>query len=254
MKLAACYNAFNGTELLEGSVQQIRDQVDELIIVMNVVSNYGEAIKVEDAERIHHVAEKHKGSLIMFSPERDMPATHNSRVRVDKRIVEARRLKCDYFFLSAEDHYYDPEEFAKAKRYIEDHPDIDVSLTKMYTYYKKPQWQLDIIEDYFMPLFMKIGRYTKPSVSPYPYRTDPAVRIEPVERFHVFDESEIMMHHFSMVRKDMESKLRNAQAKGNWKHNHLEQFKRYSIDSNEGIKYFKGARVKEVENRFKIYV
>ena len=41
MKLGACYNVFDGEELLEASILSIRDSVDFIVIVYQTVSNFG---------------------------------------------------------------------------------------------------------------------------------------------------------------------------------------------------------------------
>ena len=41
MKLGVSYNIFDGEELLEGSIKQIRQHVDHISVVYQVVSNFG---------------------------------------------------------------------------------------------------------------------------------------------------------------------------------------------------------------------
>jgi len=42
MKLAAIYNVWDGVELLHGSIECIKDHVNQIIIVWQNVSNIGE--------------------------------------------------------------------------------------------------------------------------------------------------------------------------------------------------------------------
>ena len=41
MKLGACYNVFDGEELLEASIISIRDNVDFVVVVYQTISNFG---------------------------------------------------------------------------------------------------------------------------------------------------------------------------------------------------------------------
>ena len=41
MKLGVSYNIFDGEELLEGSIKQIKDQVDYISVVYQTISNFG---------------------------------------------------------------------------------------------------------------------------------------------------------------------------------------------------------------------
>ena len=43
MRLGACYNVFDGHELLEWSVRSIREEVCHIVVVYQTVSNFGEA-------------------------------------------------------------------------------------------------------------------------------------------------------------------------------------------------------------------
>lgn len=253
MKLAACYNVFNGTELLKGSIDQISAFVDEIILLVNLKSNYGEPISAESLSLVHKIQSSSNARLIWHTPSKD--PIQNARDRFDARINLARELECTHFFISAEDHYYNSFEFERAKQFMIDSPEIDVSLTGMYTYYKKPTWQITPCEEYYMPFIMKLGQYTKSDATPYVYKTDPGVRVSPAEKIHLFSKDQIMMHHYSMVRKNILSKFRNAQSRSNWQEkirNHIREFENYDVVLNPGISYFKGRKVQIVPNYFNI--
>ena len=42
MKLGACYNVFDGEELLESSILSIKDNVDYVVVVYQSISNFGQ--------------------------------------------------------------------------------------------------------------------------------------------------------------------------------------------------------------------
>jgi hypothetical protein len=63
-----------------------------------------------------------------------------------------------------------------------------------------------------------------------------------------------MMHHYSMIRQDIEGKFRNAAASIRWKPEQVERFIReynnYDLSNNEGISYFQGRRIEVVDDLF----
>jgi hypothetical protein len=254
MKLIALYNVFNTPELLKQSIEQIKPYVDEIILCYSTHSHYGEEIPEKTTKLLKSLKDVH---LLPFTPDVRRQPHDNSKAKVKLRLELAKGLGATHFILLAEDHYYKPQEFKEAKEFIENNPNIDVSLTSMYTYFKKPTWQIFPIEDYYMPFICKLYKNTRPSLGTYPYRTDPSVRVEPAHRFHLFKEKEIMLHHFSMVRSNIEDKFRNAAASSNWKPRmaqFIDDYDNYDIEENFGVKYFKSRKIKEVENYFSISV
>ncbi|MCK4521955.1 MAG: hypothetical protein KAU20_05240 [Nanoarchaeota archaeon] len=252
MKLAALYTVWNGLELLEGSIEQIQDHVDEIIICWQEVSNKGER-----SEQIIQFLERFNGTnikLIEFTHNPKINTKQNEILKHNLMIQAARSLECSHFFLSATDHFYDPEEFCNAKM-ITAHQGYDVTFTKMFTYYKKPTWQLQPIEDYHMPFICRIHPSTHIARIPgYPVKIDPSIQITPHDHHLVFAQEQIMMHHFSMIREDIENKFRNAAASIRWKPIQIQQYisEYKAADIGDEIAYFGGRKLILVDNRFKI--
>lgn len=250
MKLAACYTVFNACELLEKSIKQIYDNVDHVIIAYQDDSNVGGLISYSDLSYIKRLSRLDKVKIIKFYPDLSLNPKVNELNKHQLLLDKAKELNCSHFFLSATDHFYKTNEFIKAKEIAKDY---DVTSTKMYTYYKDPSWQLEPIEDYQMPFICKIYPHTKFDKTKYHIVVDPSVRINTRDKFYEFNESEIMMHHYSMVRDDINSKFDNAAAAQNWKHKipeHIEEFKNAKLG--DKISYFGGRKLIEVDNFFKI--
>jgi len=249
MKLAALINAFNNTSMLLSAVESIRGKVDLIIISASTHSHYGKEITNIDKERIESI----KGvELIWFKPKIGVTPHENSKNKVQQRIEKAKDMGCSHFLLMAEDHFYTDKQFQWAKKSIETY-DPDITLSKMYTYYKHPTWQLYPIEDYFMPFICKLYADTLVTTLPYPYKVDPSVRVKPSESFLEFHEDELMLHHFSMVRDSIYEKLNNSAASQNWRDTiseKIREYEHYDLKENKGIKYFKGRKVKLVDNYF----
>jgi len=255
MKLSACYSAFNACELLKGSIEQIYNHVDVIIISAQSVSNTGNKILEKDFEYITDVYAMDKVHIIEFKPDLKLNPKVNERAKLQQRIDYAKKLGCTHYFGAATDHFYKEHEFIYAKnKCIE--MDVDVTLTNMFTYFKEPTYQLKPIEDYLCPFICKIYPNTKVvSSNNYKVVVDPSVRIEPADSFYVFKQHEIMLHHYSMVRESIGSKFNNAAAAQNWKHKipkFIEEYNNAKVG--DLITYFKGRKLIEVPNYFNINI
>ena len=251
MKTAAFYTVFNSCELLSASIRQIEAHVDKVFICYQTVSNTGERINPKDIFYINEANENFNSRLIHYVTKNVNPK-ENERRKLQLMLDFAKDY--DAFVLLAADHFYKPEEFKNAKDFLAKNR-FDVSLTKMFTFYKYPTWQLEPIEAYYMPFICRINADTKVSVDRWPYVVDPSVKVGPVRSFHEFKESEFMLFHYSMIRDDISSKFRNAAAAQNWpdKIEAFEnEFKNYDIKENVGVSYFGGRKIKVVKNYFNL--
>jgi hypothetical protein len=99
-----------------------------------------------------------------------------------------------------------------------------------------------------MPFIHKLNKDTKISAKPYNFLTDPSVNVEPRENLHVFDETEIILHHYSMLRTDIKKKFLNAAGSDRWK---KEDFNTYLTEwenakVGDSIKYFDNRIIIEI--------
>ena len=253
MRLAAMYTLWNGLELLEKSIEQIYDDVDEIILCWQLFSNKGEKSN-EILDFIKRFEQDPKFHLLEFIPDLKVNTKQNERDKLQMRIDYAKKLKCTHFFSAACDHYYVPHEFRWAKKECES-KGYETTFTRMATYYKHPTWKLEPIEDYFMPFICKL--YESTTVirsSNYHVKVDPSIQISPSNNPHVFGVGKILMHHFSMIREDMQNKFRNAAASIRWK---PKQITRFIIEYDNAklgdqISYFQKRKIVEVPNIFDI--
>jgi len=222
MKLAALYTVWNGLELLEKSIEQIDHEVDFIVICYQKTSNKGEYChNVEDFVRSFHDS---KITIIEFQPDLHKNTKQNEIEKHNKLIDAAKLLGASHYFFSATDHFYNRTEFNQAKNECEK-GGYDVTFTRMFTYYKRVTWRLDPIEDYFMPFICKLQPNTRVQrQKTYPVRVDPSIQVNTCDKWRLFERSEIMMHHYSMIRQDIENKFRNAAASIRWKPDQLNRF------------------------------
>ncbi len=255
MVLAACYTVYNGLELLEKSIEQIESEVDFIIIGYQTISNKGiQSDKV--LPFLQRFKDDKKFHLALFEPSMNKNTKENERDKHQMMLNYARILGCTHFLLSACDHFYDKKQFIYGKNFHFNN-NLEVSFTKMYTYYKQPTWQIFPMEDYYMPFIMKISPETRiDRVANYPVKTDPSVQINTYSKYSVFHPDVLVMHHYSMIRADIKDKFMNAAASMRWTNNNVNDFINeylgYNLELNPGIKYFGGRKVKEVPNYFTI--
>lgn len=253
MKLGITYSIYNGEELLDNSIKQIHDHVDHVIICYQTVSNKGEE-RHDLEEKLQYFAKYEKVRLLNWEPDLNLNTKQNEMVKHNFMVNHARLLDCTHFLMGAADHYYIPEEFEKAKKKLIDSI-FDVTLTAMFTYYKHPTWQLTPIEDYYMPFICKLHPSTTIQRNPKsPLRVDPSVQINTCNNWCLLNQQDIMLHHYSMIRKNIADKFRNAAASIRWEKGMVETFideyKNYDIEKNPGVIYFQERKIKIVEDIF----
>ncbi len=233
-RLAACYTVYNGIELLEDSINSIKNNVDEIIIAYQTTSNYGE-INNDFLEWKEKNKEYH---YVFFNPSflgRKDNAKFNEANKHQLLIQKARKLKCTHWFLSATDHLYKHDEVEYVKKEIKKN-NYKTTFTKLKTYFKENYYCLQPLEHYYMPFICSTDVNIK-YCGWSPVKVDAAIKFDKKYTYKCFSEEEILMHHYSYLRYDIENKLKNAAAKRNWENKIpyiIDQFNNFK----EGDKFF----------------
>lgn len=257
MKLGFIYTVFDNTELLEGSIKQILPYVDKVLIVHQPISNTGQQMSAFDRTILEgeffNTNPKIEG--IKFIPQPSDNIKEMERKKHNAGIQHLKAKGFTHFAMGACDHYYIPEQFLRAKIKALNY---DVTLTDMYTYFKNPEWRLEPIENYQMPFICKIYPHTEISKLEYNgFKTDPSVRINTRATLYMFPHHEIILHHYSMVRLNIERKFDSAaifKRTPEAMKRYLDEYHDYDIQKNPGVEYFGGRKIKVVPNHFGIQV
>eukprot|EP00940_MAST-03C_sp_MAST-3C-sp2_P001920 g1920.t1 len=236
MRLGATYNVFDGEELLEASVKAIRDQVDYVCVVYQVVSNFGhpcsdrlvstlkhlvsnglvDEIRRYDPksfdrdERVQLVSVRAVGSETnSIDAIGDQFFNELSKREIGRQMCKARG--CTHFMALDADEFYVSEELARAKSVILEKK-VEGALCLMQYYFKDATIRLMPQDDTnYVSCIFKIASWMPFRLSaPYPFVVDPTRRLENLRRLHVFRRDELQMHHFSFVRRDISRKLQNV--------------------------------------------
>lgn len=215
MKLIAIYNVWgDSTELLKGSIQQIRRHVDCVLLVAQEESNAGELDKSVYSFCEQLFREKLVDDILYFVPQ----SKNLMKCETEKRqmgIDYAIRKGFTHFLHLDCDEYYESDDFGAVKEHIFRENKIDGWCLNLWTYYKYPTLRLERKENYCVPFIHKLTSNTKCG---FAYRGNYFKPVDPTRAVNS-KKTEILlgfeMHHFSYVRKDIDKKLRNSTARRN---------------------------------------
>lgn len=203
MKLAAIYNVWDGVELLKGSMDCIKNDVDLFIIVYQTISNFGEEYNPFPEINIS----EYPHVLIEYVPQQ-FGGQFNETNKRNLGLKVAKEQNCTHFlFLDCDEYYSD---FKTAKElYLESNHMGSVCM--MYTYFKTPTLRLTTADNYYVPFIHMLKTDTAAGECNYPYYVDRTRKVNETNVCLL----PIFMHHFSWVRIDIERKIRNSSAKRN---------------------------------------
>lgn len=213
MKLGCSWNLFDGEELLEGSIKQIRNQVDYISVVYQKISNFGNPCNSE----LVPLLEKLKSDglideLFEYSPKVNKGGHFNEMQKRNIGLALSQGANCTHHMSMDSDEYYLSSEFESLKKIIIE-GDYDSSYCQMQSYYKSFDYVLDPPETYYVSLIFKIKNDSNfILMAPSPVLVDPTRRMAPNNKPIVLDREKIQMHHMSFVRNDISVKLKNSSA------------------------------------------
>lgn len=217
MRLGISYNLFDGEELLEGSIKQIRKLVDYVSVVYQTTSNFGNPCNpglVPLLERLK--SEGLVDELFEYVPKVNKGGHSNEIQKRNIGLALSQGAGCTHHMSMDSDEYYLPSEFENLKKLVVE-GDYDSSFCQMQTYYKSWEYSLNPPEEYYVSLIFKI----KPDSSyvlgaPAPVLVDPTRRMSPTNTPLTLKREEIQMHHGSYIRDNIKTKLTNSSASINF--------------------------------------
>lgn len=255
MKLGVSYNVFDGEELLEGSIKQIRSEVDYISVVYQTISNFGDTCDKNLIPLLNEL--KSKGLVDEIYPY--FPLSGNGHGNeLNKRNIGLELSKkngCTHHMSMDTDEYYDLDQFKYLKKIVID-GDFDSSACQMTTYYKEPIYRLEPKEEYYVSLIYKIREGVQFNIVGFPVMVDPTRRMD-CGNFKNFTRDEIEMHHMSYVRKNINKKMNNSSAKINFQ-NEIPKLTEYFNNWKFGKKALMPGRppseydIIQTENKFNI--
>jgi hypothetical protein len=217
MKIGISYNVFDGEELLESSINSIRDNVDYISVVYQTISNFGNPCDKNLVPLLEDL--KSRGlvdELFEYRPRVNSGGHMNEITKRNIGLSLSEGAGCTHHMAMDSDEFYTDEQFKFLKKEMLD-GNYDSSACQMTTYYKEPIYRLDPKEEYYVSLLFKIRQGVEFVMGhPFPVLVDPTRRMNP-GNCKIFSRDEIEMHHMSYVRKDLRKKLQNSSASPNFK-------------------------------------
>ncbi|MGA2435665.1 MAG: hypothetical protein ABSG25_10310 [Bryobacteraceae bacterium] len=216
MRLGISYSVFDGLELLEHSIKQIRQYVDFISIIWQEQDWYGKHdINYKGIDILHDLKKKKLiDDLTLYTPLTfaktpiDAKYRETEKRNIGKYICE--KNGCDFHMSIDVDEFYMPEQFQKAKQYLIDN-NINYSFCNIQEYYKMPIYRKKEVSNSYVTFISKIDKELGANnLSLTIDGTRGIILDRPREIFHIFDKNELVMHHMSTVRKDLKSKYESS--------------------------------------------
>lgn len=219
MILGISYNIFDGEELLEGSIKQIREQVDYISVVYQTKSNFGNPADSNLVSLLEDL--KSKGlidTLYLYEPN-TIEGFNNEITKRNIGLEFSKKANCTHHMSMDSDEYYTSEEFKYMKDKIEE-KNADAGYCQMQSYYKTWEFALDPPEEYYVSTIYKIKDNAK-FVFQYPsiVLIDPTRRMSKINNPLIFKREEVQMHHGSYIRNNIKSKLVNSSSRAAFSNN-----------------------------------
>jgi len=211
MKLGCAYSVFNGEELLQASIECIRDYVDHVHVSYQLTSNHGTEA---DPNLFGLIMALKKQKLIdtlhYFVPLPKWTAKQNEALKREQARDFLHKTGCTHFISMDCDEFYEPERFEEAKLWCIE-LQAPATAVELLSYYKTPEYQLTPKESYYCPFICEIEQEIDLN-NTWDIVVDSSRKAGNNDAV-VIPEFICEMHHMSYVRTDLRSKLENAASK-----------------------------------------
>lgn len=212
MRLAAIFNVWDDWDMLGYSLKNITPLVDGVIIVASDYSNFGERSQIPESFW------QNKDIYIREPQFKNNPRASET----DKRnygLEIAKRLSYTHFLTCDSDEFYEHEPFLKAKERFHVEPNLKGLVCNCQTYFGSPQLTIGL-DTTLVPFIHKLTPTIRHEFNKnYPFAWEgKAIRIDPTRSLNIqsgVERTDLVMHHYSWVRKDYQKKIRNSTARAN---------------------------------------
>jgi hypothetical protein len=217
MNIHVCYSVFDNEELLEHSINSIRNSVEEITVLFQNISNHG--LKASDELQDFLLSLKNKkiiDNLILFNPNLSISAPLNELRKNQISYELSKNKKMDYHMLLACDEFYFEKDMLYFKNLLKEMP-VDILTSYMYTYYKSSKYKFKQLDNYVVPVFHKVYQDDRN----FSVNASVPLTIDPMRKMNYdscicLPKETPYMHHLSFVRKDFRKKLENSSAKSSF--------------------------------------
>lgn len=257
-KYGISYNVFDGEELLKDSILQIRDLVEYISVVYQIESYWGN--KCSD-KLLNLLNELKRDGLIddmVLYENKPYPLPHHNQINKRNIGIElSRKHFCTHHMSMDCDEFYLDTEFENLLAWYDENPNY-VGFADYNDYYKSPEFLVDKPHDTMVSMFFPIKNNNTQFILDYnsPVLVDPTRRPN-FDQYAIFDSNKIQMHHMTLVRKNIDSKIRNAAKRLNYNNEaaiqkQIEYYNNWTEDSLTGMNEWGFLKLKKVTPLFKL--
>lgn len=224
MRLAAIYCYWDDDELLKHSMENIIPLVDGVVVAFSLVSNYGDQ-STPAAFLLRNDSQK-PVDIIQVEPDLKLRPDINETNKRNAGLELAKQKGYTHFLMMDADEFYEPEPFLKEKeRFLNENLNGLVCASQVY--FKHP-WLTIGLDTTLVTFIHKITPNLKFEFNRrFPFAFDGInIRIDPTRQLNIdsgVEWSQIIMHHYSYIRKDLEKKIRNSSARANLERSTIRQ-------------------------------
>lgn len=229
-KLGLAINVFDGTELLDSLISEIRSEVDIVIVSYQTKSYCGNFIADEDLNEIVRLREIGLiDNIIEFIPDTSLDNRQEETRKRNESLDYLESLGCTHALNIDSDEFYNQGDFISAKKYIEANECLITYCTYL-NYYRDFEHVLVYPFVAYVPFITSIKFRFKYNHWSVVGPNDPTRRYEayPMKEIDeaitkILPDDIVIMHHASWIRKDIRKKLENWSAKSFFTQEHIEK-------------------------------
>jgi len=211
MRLGIAYNVFNGDELLLDSLKRLRKQASYIIITFQKLSNVGNKADESLTNVLQNIDRDLFDVIVEFIPNLSKSAKQNETDKRQLGLKFARKSNCTHFMSTDCDEFYCDNQFEAAKELIIQNG-YKSTACELVNYFHSSKYKM-IEKTRYVPFIYEIGFFTRFNIKKKLYVNVDSSRVCRTDSFYLFQPEELLMHHMSYVRKNvnsMKSKLTNS--------------------------------------------
>lgn len=253
-KLGISYSVWDGEELLEQSIKQIRPVADYINVVWQKLSWYGKPCNPGLEKLLLKL--KDKGlidEIIFFEPDLSLNPSYNEINKRNVGLRAARRAGCTHFMTMDTDEFYDTEEFRNSYNEIIE-KNLSHTICNIVSYFS-PTIRYRDYEDFFIQFISRIDKRERFSFNGFlnglPCVLDPTRRIKLSQWSRLCFLGKIVMHHMKHVRRSITKKIDNSSF-GQMPEKQQVLKKMYLLTDDDVAKKLKTSEFIRVPNKFGI--
>jgi len=228
-KYGISYNAFDGVELLEDSINSMKEFVSYISVILQTESYWGDKLSQEEIDIVESLKDRGIIDELVYYEDNNPSKVHKQTNKRNLGRKLAKENGCTHYMSMDCDEFYTKEDLQRMVDYHEKNTS-HVSYMPIWDYYKDSKYL--IIPHYY---------YTKPGMMvsgifpidnelvfgfPLNYLVDPTRKpnISDKSKIKIWHIDEMKLHHMCYVRADIYKKVYNACAKQGYG-NKIEHFK-----------------------------